>query len=402
MLNEEKIGVLAKHNGDAFYLLHSEQFKQNFAELKGAFARIYPNINIAYSYKTNYTPKLCRLVNVMGGLAEVVSDMELEIALRVGVKPENIIWNGPFKNSSKVEWLLLEGGTVNLDSAIELPLFERIASENPKKKINIGIRVNFAINDDVLSRFGFDVESKEFAHALEVIQSYDNVCLKEIQCHYATRRLETWRPRAEGMIALLDRIGIMPDRIDLGGGLYGKIDERLKLQFSAYIPTYEEYAEAVAPVFLERYGALDNPPQLIIEPGSALVGDCMSFIAKVVSIKDVRGKMFATMLGSMHNINMGKNNPPMTIYHLGNDPMECHNADIVGYTCIEGDVIYRNFNGMLSVGDFLEFGNCGSYSVVLKPPFILPNFPVLDISGSEVEVIKRGEVFDDLFRTFKF
>ena len=48
------------------------------------------------------------------------------------------------------------------------------------------------------------------------------------------------------------------------------------------------------------------------------------------------------------------------------------------------------------------FGNVGSYSVVLKPPFILPNFPVIDISGDRVELIKRGEVFDDLFHTFSF
>jgi diaminopimelate decarboxylase len=38
----------------------------------------------------------------------------------------------------------------------------------------------------------------------------------------------------------------------------------------------------------------------------------------------------------------------------------------------------------------------------MKPPFILPNFPVLDINGETVEVIKRAETFDDLFHTFSF
>ena len=28
-----------------------------------------------------------------------MSDMEMEIALRIGVRPSNIIWNGPFKNA---------------------------------------------------------------------------------------------------------------------------------------------------------------------------------------------------------------------------------------------------------------------------------------------------------------
>ena len=44
--------------------------------------------------------------------------------------------------------------------------------------------------------------------------------------------------------------------------------------------------------------------------------------------------------------------------------------------------------------------NCGSYSLVMKPPFILPNFPVLDISEGEVELIKRAETFEDIFHTY--
>ena len=31
-----------------------------FLELKATFEEIYPNFNIAYSYKTNYTPKFCK------------------------------------------------------------------------------------------------------------------------------------------------------------------------------------------------------------------------------------------------------------------------------------------------------------------------------------------------------
>ena len=72
------------------------------------------------------------------------------------------------------------------------------------------------------------------------------------------------------------------------------------------------------------------------------------------------------------------------------------------FTCIESDYLYRHYDGSLAVGDIVEFGNVGSYSVVLKPPFILPNFPMIDISGNSVELIKRGEVFDDLFHTFEF
>ena len=75
---------------------------------------------------------------------------------------------------------------------------------------------------------------------------------------------------------------------------------------------------------------------------------------------------------------------------------------MVGFTCIEGDVLYKDYTGELAVGDAVVISNCGSYSLVMKPPFILPNFPVLDICGKSVEVIKRAETFDDIFHTFNF
>ena len=401
-MNRSQLSVLSAKYGSAFYLLDTQQFKKNFIELKSAFATIYPNTNIAYSYKTNYIPALCKIVDELGGLAEVVSDMELNIARRVGVTPKNIIWNGPYKNPQEFENLLLEGGQVNLDSFYETELLKTIAKNHPEKILNVGVRVNFAINDNTVSRFGFDVESKEFFDTLSTINQLDNVKLLGIQCHYATRRLETWRPRAEKMLSLLDKIGIVPPRIDLGGGLYGKIHESLKKQFDAYIPTYQEYAQEVAPLFAEKFGSMPNPPLLLIEPGSALVGDCMSFVAKVVSIKNIRGQYFATLLGSSHNINISGKNPPLTVYPLANERFEYDNLNFVGYTCIESDVLYRGFNGVLGVGDFVEFANAGSYSVVLKPPFILPNFPVLDISGDNPILIKRQECFDDIFRTYSF
>lgn len=395
---------LTEKVGDAFYMLDSNQFKQNFIELKSEFTSIYPNFNIAYSYKTNYTPKLCRIVNDLGGYAEVVSDMEMEIALRIGVDPKKIIWNGPFKNAKKVEQLLVIGGTVNIDSACEIDLVAAIARKYPNHKLNIGVRCNFDVNDGVVSRFGFDIESEDFKKAMDLFCNYKNLYLIGLQCHFATRSLDTWKSRAEGMLALIDKLGILPEQIDLGGGLFGKMADSLKAQFDCEIPSYKQYAEAVAPVFADHFKKINNKPLLLIEPGSALVGDCMHFAARVVNIKDVRGKAIATLLGSIYNINptLNKKNPPINVYSMGCEQMEYKDLDFGGFTCIESDYLYRHFSGKLAKGDMVVFGNVGSYSVVLKPPFILPNFPIIDVSDGELEIIKRGETFDDLFHTFAF
>ena len=400
----EEIKRLSEKAGDAFYILDSKQFRENFIELKSEFSKIYPNFNIAYSYKTNYTPKLCRIVNELGGFAEVVSDMEMEIALRIGAEPEKIIWNGPYKNFKKVEQLLVMGGTVNIDSAYEIDLVADIADRYPNHKLNIGIRCNFDVGDGVVSRFGFDIDSDDFKKALALFDAHKNLYLIGLQCHFATRRLETWRPRAEGMLALIDKLGIMPEHIDLGGGLFGKMADSLKMQFDSEIPTYKQYAEAVAPVFAAHFENTTKKPLLLIEPGSALVGDCMRFASRVVNIKEVRGKAIATLLGSIYNINptLNKKNPPIEVYAMGEKQREYKDLDFGGFTCIESDYLYRHYDGKLAKGDMVVFGNVGSYSVVLKPPFILPNFPVIDITDGKLEMIKRGEVFDDLFHTFAF
>ncbi len=401
---EAQIKRLVEQVGDSFYLLDSKQFRENFIELKSEFSKIYPNFNIAYSYKTNYMPKLCKIVDELGGFAEVVSDMEMEIALRVGVEPKNIIWNGPFKNTQKVEQLLVLGGTVNIDSAYEIDVIADIAHKHPDKKLNIGVRCNFDINDGVVSRFGFDVESNDFNRAMSLFSEYKNLYLIDMQCHFATRRLDTWKPRAEGMLALIDKLGILPERIDLGGGLFGKMADSLKAQFDSEIPNYKQYAEVVASIFAEHFKGVKNKPMLLIEPGSALVGDCMKFAAKVVNIKNVRDKFIATLLGSIYNINptLNKKNPPIKVYSMGEEQKEYKNLDFGGFTCIESDYLYRHYDGKLAKGDIVVFGNVGSYSVVLKPPFILPNFPIIDISDGGLEIIKRGETFDDLFHTYKF
>ena len=401
-MDKQIIKKLQAEYGEAFYLLDSAQFRKNFAELKAAFNDIYPNWNIAYSYKTNYTPKLCKIVNELGGYAEVVSEMELEIAKRVGCKMDRVIWNGPIKNVPIMEQFLLDGGTINIDCIEELEQVKDIHNRHADKLIHVGIRCNYDVNDGVVSRFGFDIDGAEFMEAVKFATTTENVKFINFQCHFAKRQIAYWPARAKGMVDLIDRLGIIPERIDIGGGLFGKMADSLRAQFSCEIPDYEAYAKAAAQVFADYFVDKNMKPELLIEPGSAVVGDCMKFIGTVKTIKNVRGKWIATVLASQKNISMTGINPPMEVIAMGGEQKEYKDLDFVGFTCIEGDVLYHNYTGKLAHKDVIVISNCGSYSLVMKPPFILPNFPVLDISEEKIEVIKRAENFDDLFHTFNF
>ena len=405
--------VSAKH-GPSFYLLNAHLFRENFTRLTKAFRTHYPKTTIAYSYKTNYVPRFCELVSHLGGFAEVVSSMEMKLALELGVSAEKVFFNGPYKEHDQVLSLLKAGGTVNIDSWEELQLIAHSADQHVGKPFRLGLRCNFDVKDGVLSRFGFDAERQEFLNAVALIDAHSKLKLEGLHCHFATRSLECWKNRTKGMISLIDRHfrHRLPElsHVSLGGGLYGHMPNDLKAQFPVEIPEFEDYAEVAALPFAKYFERLqiNKSPTLIIEPGTALVADAIKYVCKVNSIKKVRDRTIATLTGSTYNINPNPNrkNLPIECFPSPNysDRAEVKGAYLAGYTCIEGDYLHKEFCGSLAVGDFIVFDDVGSYSIVMKPPFILPNVAIVEPlqDGKSFRLIKRGESFDDIFKLLYF
>jgi diaminopimelate decarboxylase len=407
-LNYKLLKELEDKFGESFYLLYTDIFKENFDEFLGEFRKFYPKTFIGYSYKTNYTPRLCEIIYEKGGYAEVVSEMEYDLAIRVGVPSKLIIVNGPYKNKTALKKFLLAGSIVNLDSYRELDNLLLVALENPSKKLNIGIRCNFEINSDLISRFGFDVEQPGFKSIFEKINKIDNICLRGLHCHFPNRDISSYTARVDRMLILVDELlEETPDFIDVGGGYFGKMNEELAKQFSCPVPKYYEYAEVIAKKVNNHFSKLpeEKKPKLFLEPGSAVVANTMSFVSKVIEIKQVRNKRIAMTTGSKFNIGLltSSINMPMKVHSVDNsNKNEDVLTDVSGYTCIEADYLYKGYKGNISIDDYLVFENTGSYSVVFKPPFILPNVSIIEITKEGYKEIKRQETMNDIFATYKF
>ncbi|MBB6400908.1 diaminopimelate decarboxylase [Methanococcus maripaludis] len=406
-LNWDFLNKLTEDFGDSYYLLDSNKFIKNYDEFLAEFQKIYPNTVIAYSYKTNYLPQLCSIVNEKGGYAEVVSKMEYDLAIKIGVSPSNIIVNGPLKTKEHLEHFLLNGSTVNVDSCRELELCKEIAKSNPDKILSVGLRCNFEINSTV-SRFGFDVRDEEFIEKFKELKKIDNLIIKGIHCHFPDRNLESYSKRVDILISILDLLfkGDIPEFVDIGGGYFGKIDDFLAKQFNCNVPSYSDYADIIASRFKEYFKNLpeNKKPKLILEPGTALVADTMKFIAKVIEIKNIQGKNIAMTTGSKFNMGLfGLNiNLPINVYSEFKNEEYIKDIDISGYTCIEADYLFKNYSGVLNIGDYIAFDNIGSYSFVFKPPFICPNVPIIDYNDGNFKVVKRRETFEDIFKTYMF
>lgn len=404
------IKFLSEKYGDSFYVLDLEAFKNNYSEFLSAFRSIYPKTNIAYSYKTNYIPKLCQCVNSLGGYAEVVSSMEYGLAAKLGVSPKDIIFNGPYKTEEDIKKAVLLGSIVNLDSFYEIPILQKLDGELEDIEGRIGLRCNFDISETRVSRFGFDVESNEFRSIFKIIKELRNFKLSGLHCHYSTvdRSIESFTLRTKKMIEIaLQYFGKEhPEFIDVGGGFFSKMPPDLIKQFKSYVPDYKEYASAIAEQFVGSFGG-GKTPELILEPGTALTADIMKFVCKVIDIKKIRSKKIALVAGNIYDIKPTLNNKnlPVTVISSGGSTnREEGLIDIVGNTCRENDCLFSGYTGALKKGDFIVFDNVGSYTIVLKPPFIHPSTFILTYNSDieDFEVVRNRETLSGIFSTYEF
>lgn len=407
MYTLEQLTSMEEQFGSPMYLFREEDFVNNYKEFVGCFEKYYSKYQLSYSYKTNYTPYICKLVKELGGYAEVVSDMECGVALAVGYEPKEIVYNGPFKGELGVK-CLMEGGLVNVDNLEELKGVCQLACKNAEKKFEIGLRVNINIGQTFISRFGIDMDSDDLQKAFDMVAEVENLEVVGLHCHVGqSRTVEAWENRANIMLALADKYfpNKAPRYIDMGSGMFARMEESLAKQFGDNIPTFEDYAKAVAIPFAEHYKHLsqEDKPMLLTEPGTTVINSYIDFIGKVRALKHIKGHDFVVLNCSKDNLGdiCKMKRMPLQIVHVNEEQEMLKDAEFTGYTCLEHDVMYPDYNGELGVGDYVVFGNVGGYSNVSKPPFIFWNSPMIaQKADGSLAIMKHGEKFEDIFATY--
>ena len=398
---------LIEKNGTPFYLFDEKGFVDNYKKLEETFQKVYPNYQISYSYKTNYTPFVCLLVKSLGGYAEVVSDMEYTLAKKLGYNNSQIVYNGPSKGEEMYEHLE-NNGILNIDSLDEAKRVVAYCKAHAEKQYTCGLRINMDLGANFISRFGLEAGSSEMNETIAIIKATENLKLVGLHCHISRcRGVEAWAKRAEIMLEMADKLveGV-PQYISLGSGMFADMADYLKNQFGGdSVPTYEDYCKASIMPFAEHYKDAANKPILFTEPGTTVVARYLSFVSKVLSIKQIRGRWIANMDGDYHNLGeiCTMKKLPTHVISGGKKQKHYDNIDIMGFTCLEQDVMVPEWSGELAEGDVIVFDNCGGYSIVSKPQFIKPQSAMFAkrCDGNVMEIM-RAETFDDVFGKFNF
>lgn len=397
---------LADQSGDAFFVFDESKFRKNFQALKASFAANYQPVNIGYSYKTNYTPYLCKIVHELGGFAEVVSVMEYNLARRLGVPGERIIFNGPCKGQNEFNEAASLGVTLNLDSARDVHLAQTYAKGNPEQKARVVLRCNFELRNNQISRFGMYTDGDEFRNALQIVKDSPALHLQGLHCHFPDRDLDSYAIRTKKMVRLAKQIFVNkpPETLNIGGGYFSNMPETMRRNFESPPATFDDYGMIVGNILTKAYPDKTNRPTLFLEPGTAIVADTFSFFTKVLSTREIRGRIIATTTGSMFDISpnaRSRNLPVTVISNCMKDEISKKHYDITGYTCIESDLLTKDFQGAIASGDWIRYDNVGSYSVVMRPPFILPARAIFAKTlDGQFKFIKQPQSIDDVFANF--
>ncbi len=397
------VDQLLTEHGSPLYVVSEASLRQGYRNMFGAFSKRYEKAVIAYSYKTNYLSGICAILHQEGAWAEVVSGFEYEMAKRLGIPGEKIIFNGPYKKPAELNRAFSDGSAVNLDSSDEYGIAAQVA-ETLGRKARVGVRVNMQLNHPAWDKFGFSLENGKAYEICRRISRHKYLQLAGLHCHVGTYVIDLgiYRRVIENLISLAIKIRktLKTDLayLDIGGGFPSSNTLHSQLMPGETIsPTPDHYADVICDIMLERAGEFRDPPLLILEPGRSIVDESMVLLSKVIAVKEGENK------GRFAIIDAGVNLLPTAYYYKHaissnrEDAGIAEPVDIFGPLCMQIDVIRRDITlPRLQKGDILTIKNVGAYNFSQSMPFIFPRPAVILVSDKGVDILRRAETYDDL------
>lgn len=391
------LDTIAAEFGTPCYVYSAPAIRARYRELDAAFAA-HPHA-IHYALKANSTLAIARLLRDLGAHADANSIGEIEVALRAGFRPEEIVFTGVGKTPAEIERAVALGlKAINAESFGEMDRIDQIA-RGLGTRARVAVRINPDI--DAMSHPGISTgrRTNKFGVAMDDARAMcrematrDGLHVVGLHVHVGSQitQLEPLRRAAETLVRLADELradGVEIDHLDVGGGLGISYD-------GSDVPSAADYAAAVLPVVAASGRAL------VLEPGRVILGPAGVLLTRVVDLKPHSpGKQFvivdAGMTELMRPMLYGAYHAIEAVTPRDGDPMQ---ADVVGPVCETTDTLGKDRElPPVQVGDLLAVRDTGAYGSVMGSNYNRRPFPpevLVDDEGWRV--IRRRQTVDDL------
>ncbi|HVS33540.1 MAG TPA: diaminopimelate decarboxylase [Thermoanaerobaculia bacterium] len=402
---------IAARFGTPAYVYDAAVIERQVERVKSSFGRM--PFRPFYAMKANGNIAILRLIRAHGYGCDAVSPGEIALAMHAGFAPDDIWFTCSNVSDEDLRSIPDPRIVINLNSMSEVDRVIALGLLNP-----VALRVNPDVgaghHQDVVTagsgvKFGIDLAEIETARTIIEDQGHKVVGL---HAHIGSG-IDTIDPLLDAARRLLELADSFPNLrwINFGGGI-GVPYRPGEREFP--VEKYGEALTKIADATLRARGLT-----AILEPGRYVVASSGVLLARVTSRRVSGGtEWIGCDTGFNHLVRPSKYN---AYHHIVNASRPSPGAlrenfsagemteDLVvaGNLCESGDVFTREAGGSVitrrlnhtSVGDLIAFCDAGAYGFSMASHYnarLLP--PELLVRGSDVQVIRRRQPMEDLFR----
>ncbi|MGF1637472.1 MAG: diaminopimelate decarboxylase [Cyclobacteriaceae bacterium] len=386
---------VAKEFGTPLYVYDASKISSRIEGLKQAFPDM--NMRIKFACKALSNISILKLMKKEGAELDVVSIQEVMLGLKVGFKPEEILFTPNCVSFEEIKEAVKLGVVINIDN---ISILEHFGNEF-RDSVPCCIRLNPHImaggnkkisTGHVDSKFGISI--LQMRHLLRVIDNY-KIKVEGLHMHTGSDILdaEVFLRAADILFeAALD----FPDLkfIDFGSGFKVAYKEG---DVTTDINDLGQKLAKAFKVFCKNYG---RKLEVWFEPGKFLVSESGFFIVRTNVIKTTPATVFAGVDSGMNHLIR-----PM-MYEAYHEIVNISNPDgvkriytVVGYICETDTFGLDRRMSEIREGDLLVIKNAGAYGFSMSSNYNSRFRPAeVIIYNGKASLIRKRENLDDILR----
>ena len=394
-MNIEKLKKASKNFGTPLYVYDLSIIDSQLKKLKEAFKKL-DNYQIHFAAKALSNISILKYINNLGLGLDAVSIEEVRTGIKCGYDVKKILFTPNGVNFSEIKEAMALGVKINLDSLESLLDFsEAYPNQSVSVRINPGVKAGGNENISVGhidSKFGITEDSLD---EIVKMDKEEKIKVTALHIHTGSDIIENnhFELGIRKIFSIAHKFKNI-ETIDLGGGI------KIPYFFGDTETDLTRYAEVINEEVEKFKLKKGKDLKLIFEPGKFLVSDSGYFITKVNYVKKSSKNTFVQVnSGFNHFVRPTLYKSYHEIVNLSNPNDKKFDYSVVGYIC-EKDTFAENREiSKVSKGDLLCFKNSGAYGFTMTSNYNSRLKPTeVCIYKNEIKMIRKREIFDDLFR----